>query len=544
MATVIGLDLGTHSVKATLVEGRLNSWSVAEVKVRGVPQDAENAPDPQRVLAAAAALLDEIDEPGILTVGFPTQRVSTRTVTLPFTDRGQIDKTLPFELEGHVPFDLEDFVLGYRIQSTEGSRSKVLAALAEKAEVGALIAGLAGAGGDPRHVVIDGELLALHAPASGVHAVVDLGHSRTLVALVEDGKVLATRAISLGGRNLTLAICEEHGLDWGEAEGQKHATSVMPAGRTEVQIEWDDDDVTRPNVQGAAPGTTQVVQQALLPLLARLRATILGMETEHDLDIEELVVVGGTACLDGLPELMADDFGLIVRRAHISDEAELAGEAPRFALSHAFALRSIGATKGQELELRRDEFAYKGDLARVKQFVAACSLMLGVFAVAAVVIFIVRFLELSEQRDALADEVVATVMDTFPDTSESVLRQSNDMPRAVVAEKSLEAAERLHNLGATVGGDPPTLTLMKELSQALPTNEQAEIEVQDLTITTASMKFEAMTTGFEAAATIESKLKQHERFAGAKKGKEVKKGDGLEFTVTIPLTDAEASEEG
>ncbi len=544
MATVIGLDLGTHSVKATLVEGRLNSWSVTDVKVRGVPQDEESAPDRQRVLAAAAALVEELGELGVLTVGFPTEQVSTRTVTLPFTDRGQIDKTLPFELEGHVPFELDDFVLGYRIQSTEGSRTRVLAALAGKSDVGALIAGLAEIGADPRHVVIDSEMLGTHA-GTGTSAVIDLGHSRTLVALVADGKVLATRAISLAGRQLTLAVCEAHGLSWGDAEGQKHASSVMPAGRTEVQIEWDDDDVTRPNVAGAAPGTREVLEKALQPLMARLRATLLGMETEHDLDVEEIVLCGGSSKLMGLPELMADDFGLLVRRAPVSDEAELAGDGQRFALSHAFALRSIGATKGQELELRRDAFAYKGDLARVKQFAAAGSVMLGVFAVAAVVIFVVRFLELSEERDALGDEVVATVIETFPDVSESVLRQSSDMPRAVVAEKSLEASERLDNLGATVGGEPPTLTLMKQLSMALPSNDAAEIEVSDLTITTASMKFDAVTTGYEAAATIHSSLKSVERFAGAQKGKEKKKGDGLEFTVTIPLMDGdEDGEEG
>ena len=175
MATIVGVDLGSHSVKVAFSEGRSSGL---EYRVRAVPQDGDLAPTLSQRLEVLRSLVSEIPElrDATATAAFPNEAASLRTVTLPFTDRGQVQKTLPFELEGHVPFDLDDFVLDYRVLRGGTDNSRVLCAMAGKPVLAELIAGLQEAGVEPRRMPLDTELLAAYAPPQGHQMVVDLGH--------------------------------------------------------------------------------------------------------------------------------------------------------------------------------------------------------------------------------------------------------------------------------------------------------------------------------------------------------------------------------
>ena len=115
MATLLGIDLGHHSVKLALMEGRLGRVELSEFRQRRVvPSDGQKASVEDRLEALRILMAEGIDASSQV-MGFPTEKASVRSLEMPFLDPGQIDKTLSFELEGHVPFDLDDFVLDYRI---------------------------------------------------------------------------------------------------------------------------------------------------------------------------------------------------------------------------------------------------------------------------------------------------------------------------------------------------------------------------------------------------------------------------------------------
>ena len=130
MAKVLGIDLGAHTVKVAVFEGRVGKLELTDYRLRTVPppeptplpelEEGETPPPPpsQRVtlgarLSALGALLDDVspDDTTVYAVALPADQTSLRSVSLPFSDRDRIAKTLPFELEAHVPFELDDFVL-------------------------------------------------------------------------------------------------------------------------------------------------------------------------------------------------------------------------------------------------------------------------------------------------------------------------------------------------------------------------------------------------------------------------------------------------
>ena len=89
----------------------------------------------------------------------------------------------------------------------------------------------------------------------------------------------------------------------------------------------------------------------------------------------------------------------------------------------------------------------------------------------------------------------------------------------------------------------PVLTALQEISESLPSHKDAVVDVNDLTINETGITIRAETSGYEAAATIESALQANERFANAKKGEETKKGSKLHFAISIPF-EAQEEEEG
>ena len=81
----------------------------------------------------------------------PGDAVTHRILELPFSDRKRLDQTVPFELESHLPFELEETVIDFQVLDTGADgASHVLAVSAPKTAVREHLAMLAAAGIDPR----------------------------------------------------------------------------------------------------------------------------------------------------------------------------------------------------------------------------------------------------------------------------------------------------------------------------------------------------------------------------------------------------------
>ena len=541
MATVIGVDLGSHTVKLAVMEQRLGKVQVQDYRVRKVVSATGTATLGER-LAALADLVAELrpEENTTWAVGMPGTRVSVRLIQLPFSDRERIEQTLPFELERFVPFDPEDFILDWRSLPAVGEGARVLCGLAHRDEVRATLDGLRAAGVDPKHLVLDADVLGVYSDtASHVQAIIDVGHDRTLVCVTHGDEVLAVRAISRGGADLTRALSSAMKVDAGAAEGQKHVTSLRAA----AVVEWEGDEPTDahrtdPSIAGLArPGkqdATAVLMQALQPWLSSLRVTLIALEDDLGQGIDEVLISGGGSAVEGLSQLLSQDLGVPVRHIKLGDKAEMAGDPDRFTLAHALAMRAAGLSTGRELHFRKEEFAFKGDLATLRSVFGLAAVAMAVFCVAGAGLFAWKTVQYNQEIARVEASIGQTVKEAFPETSDTQL-QTPSMAKAIMLEKTTATLERVNALGGTVSGEPPVLTALLQVSESVPPHNTAVLDVNDLTINEAGITIRAETSGYEAAATIESALQSNERFANAKKGEETKKGDKLSFSVSIPF---------
>ncbi len=112
MARVLGLDLGSYSVKATLLETSLRGSATRSVTEVKCPLEGDR-------LGKLRAALTELLAKGPLyadtvVVALPGTSVATHPVTMPFADPKKIEAALAFEVESQLPYDLAEAVYDYQ----------------------------------------------------------------------------------------------------------------------------------------------------------------------------------------------------------------------------------------------------------------------------------------------------------------------------------------------------------------------------------------------------------------------------------------------
>src|SRR5436190_237640 len=428
MARVVGIDLGSHSVKVSVLEGSFGRFEHKGYFARVVAQDAEQAPDLARKLDALGALKEEIGNADVVAAAFPAEAASVRVVELPFADARQVEKTVPFEVEAIVPFELDDMILSSRILSLSPGSSKVLVGLAEREAIKAIADGLQALGLDPRNVMLDAEALE-RLSSDGVQAIIDMGHTRTLVTLTRDGKIVATRALLGGGRDVTLALSRQLAIAYEEAEARKHRVGIVREGpvRTTAAVEWEDEEVTAARPVPAVDRTSlpegddivisddlmtaseitnprgpevEIVREVLASILAAIRSTLISLEDQAKVDIGEVVLVGGTAAMTGLREWMQLALGVPVRRLSVTDDAPAGVPAESLALSSVLGQRASSNRTWKQLELRKDDLVYRGDITAMRNIATYGAVAALAFIVVGVGLFGYRHYQLSKNLAA------------------------------------------------------------------------------------------------------------------------------------------------
>ena len=225
-------------------------------------------------------------------MALPGPSLATHAFTLPFTDPKRIAATLPFEVEGELPFELSQVVFDHQVTRRRANATDLIVGLVRREELSELLKLLAARGLDPRvvtHPAIAYQNLFLGAPerfevAPGATvAVLDLGHRRTSVAVGRPAEgVLFARTFPGGGHDLSGALAAEFQVPFVEAEAWKERDgSLVPGGTAEHE---------RARV---------ALLHALAPIVRQTRATLKAASGRDHLPVARLLLAGGHGAAPG-----------------------------------------------------------------------------------------------------------------------------------------------------------------------------------------------------------------------------------------------------
>ncbi len=525
---ILGIDIGSYSVKVAELSRSFKSFEFTAFYERRVGENELLSREESQAIALQGLIDDHNLQWDAVCVGFPGQLVSSRLLTFPFSSRKKIDQTIEFEIENYVPFHLEEIVLDYAVLSSSKDFSRVVALYTPKGEVAKKLSMFQGISIDPRHMCVEGvELTNLvnlgMVPPEGSFAIIDIGHEKTTVAIFQGKHLGYVRAISIAGKAVTEAIAKRLGVPADEAEKLKIEMGQLGSGDQIVV-----DDLSR-DVMAA-------VKQTVDELLLHIRQTIFAYNDMENVPVEGVYLCGGSSRIPGLDSYISDFLKqnvafLNVTEFHFS-RLERA-EAHRHVIPQALALalKEVAGPALPDVNFRRGEFAFRGDVEQLGGGLRRAGIALAVIVFLALLNFTVKYYTLKNRVEMIRDNAAQLVLQALPGTAKKAVATTSGA-LSVIKGKKAETADRIAKLKAAMGLSP--LNILKEISELMPPKNEVAIDVEDISIAPDRVTLSGRTGSFETVDKIKMAMEKAENFKNVTTGN-VRKGTKGEIKFDLSM---------
>jgi Tfp pilus assembly PilM family ATPase len=529
--TITGIDLGTWSVKFTVLEAGFRHTRVLSTFEERLAADERPLPERQReALRQGVTRLPSGTTPYL---GLPGEMLTLRVLDLPFADARKIEQVVGYEMEGQIIHELNDVILDHRVLSARGAEAssaagcRALVVAARIEQIRELLAAMTADGAEPRTLYVAPLLYRPLAPAITIEGappscrvIADVGHRRTNLCFVVGDEAVFGRTILHGGEDLTKALqrAANGAWSWEQAELGKAQMGFLASQ-------------SRPAATGLETRVDAILRPAMQPFLRDVRQTLTSFAARDKAPVEEILLAGGGARVGNFAAFLEDELGVPVRPLiapptppegpegqPLAAERE-APEADRFVLADAIA--RTGALGHKELDLRRGELQYRASLSILRQR-AAHLLVLAAALIACVGIEATMSLRrlsaeravLQTQFDAAAKELFGPTRMEAADVSAALRRNLKDemvaLPKATAYD------------------------LLDAISTHMPPADLVQLNIDDLDIRPKKTTVKGTIDSAAAVDEIVAKLKEIECFEDITKGPITEVAGGAkQFSLTI-----------
>lgn len=543
MLRVIGLDIGSYSIKAVEIVHSLSSYEITGFYEKVLPVSSHQHTDPGAVHLAMEQLFAEnqLEADRIITA-IPGQHISSRMLTLPFTESRKVDASIYFEVEDLVPFVLDDMVIAHQILATQDGQSQVLVVMIHKKLMKQFLDQLARVNIDPK--IVDVDSLAFFNMAHHIqceegelYGLVDFGHEKTSVCIMEGDMLRMFRTLNVGGKYITEVLARDLEVSFAESQQLKHELSAIAS-------ECGGEDLDLPADQLAIARKIGVAGYGFTKDLAR---TLFAFKSQEKQPLSKIYISGGTTRLRGFEAYLEAQIHHPVTRVDLAAtklqiHADLKDHAKIIPQAISIGLRAVpGQIKTSRINLRRGEFAYSQDsaafvtaLSRVSMWLGAASVVLMVaFALQAVFYHLqTRKFDASYRRTLLQiDPSVAAQVDKIKSFAKLKQFASQHLQTQIFDK---EAA--VQSFVATGGGSPP-LKALQILSEIIPAELKVDLVLYDYSTAenhAGKVLVQGETDGYSAVTQIKDLMTDHPNFADVTEKSSAKPGsDGKIIAFTI-----------
>jgi len=245
--SVIGLDIGSSSVKLVeLKEGkdgfRLLNLAIAplppEAIVDGAVMDSVTIIDRVRDLVTAVTKTKDV------VTSVSGHSVIVKKITLPLMTESELEESIQWEAERHIPFDINDVNIDFQIVgygSENPDLMDVILVAAKKDMINDYVSVIMESGLNPVLVDIDAfaveNMLAVNydIDKEDTVAIANIGATVTNINILRNNISAFTRDVFKGGNQITEEIQRQLHIDYEEAEKIKLGKQVDGAAQSVVQ---------------------------------------------------------------------------------------------------------------------------------------------------------------------------------------------------------------------------------------------------------------------------------------------------------------------
>src|SRR6476469_7738903 len=304
--SVAGLDIGSSSVKMVELDGKLNNLNLVSLGYENLPADTIIDGQIMELNTVSDVIRNlcvnhQVNATNVVT-GVSGHSVILKNIVLPPMSREELEESIDWHAEEHIPYDLADVSLDYQVTAETPESTNVLIAACKKDRIDNIKQAIQLAGKSP--VVIDVDTFALqncyevnYTPAEDdVVTLLNIGASTMNVNIVKGDRSLFTRDITVGGSQFTDVLQRSLGLNFQQAEAVKRGVTNAAEGVEEKAIE------------PLMNNVTEIVAMEIQKTFDFYRAT----SDDNETVVQKILISGGGSKLAGIAQELSTRLELPV----------------------------------------------------------------------------------------------------------------------------------------------------------------------------------------------------------------------------------------
>jgi type IV pilus assembly protein PilM len=343
--SVAGLDIGSSSIKMVELNGKLNNLNLVSLGFENLPGDTIIDGQIMELnvvsdVIRSVCVNHQVTADRVVT-GVSGHSVILKNIVLPAMTNEELEESIDWHAEEHIPYDLADVSLDYQVTAESSDSTHVLIAACKRERIDNIRQAIQLAGKTP--VIIDVDTFALQncyemnyqPTADDVVTLLNIGASTMNVNIVKGTRSLFTRDITVGGSQFTDVLQRSLGLNFQQAEAVKRGVADAVDGLEEKSIE------------PLMNNVTEIVAMEIQKTFDFYRATTEDNETI----VQKILISGGGSKLAGLsqelstrlelPVEVLDPFRSIKVDTKKFDPEYLSEIVPEMAVAVGLALRGV-----------------------------------------------------------------------------------------------------------------------------------------------------------------------------------------------------------
>jgi type IV pilus assembly protein PilM len=344
--SVAGLDVGSSSIKAVELEGKMSNLNLVSVGFENLPGDTVVDGQIMELNTVAEAIQNicknyQIKANQVVT-GVSGHSVIIKNIVLPPMSREELEESIDWHAEEHIPYDLADVSLDYHITEENSDATQVLIAACKREKIDNIKQAIQLSG--KQAIVIDVDTFALqncyevnYQPApTDVVTLLNIGAATMNINIVQGNRSLFTRDITVGGSQFTDILQRTLGISFQQAEAVKRGVT-------------ESDNVDEKAIEPLMGGVMETVALEIQKTFDFYRATA----EDGGVTVQKILISGGGSKLEGLSQQLSarlelpvevlDPFRQIKVDTRKFDPDYLSEIMPEMAVAVGLALRGVEA---------------------------------------------------------------------------------------------------------------------------------------------------------------------------------------------------------
>jgi type IV pilus assembly protein PilM len=304
--SVAGLDIGSSSIKMVELTGKANNLSLVSLGFENLPSDTIIDGQIMELNVVSDVIQNVCNNHQVtatqVVTGVSGHSVIIKNIVLPAMSREELEESIDWHAEEHIPYDLADVSLDYQVTAETADSTMVLIAACKRERIDNIKQAIQLAG--KTAVVIDVDTFALqncyeanYLPTDDeVVTLLNIGASTMNVNIVKGTRSLFTRDITVGGSQFTDVLQRSLGLNFQQAEAVKRGVHEAAEGIEEKSIE------------PLMNNVTEIVAMEIQKTFDFYRATT----EDNDTVVQKILISGGGSKLTGLAQELSQRLELPV----------------------------------------------------------------------------------------------------------------------------------------------------------------------------------------------------------------------------------------